>query len=75
MEGQWVSWDSERNSLENGNWRQLAQGKILTKSTKGSTEHRNHSLVQSIRLYEFFSSSVQSGGMCRESHVWNYARP
>lgn len=29
MEGQWVSADSERNSLENGNWRQLAKRSML----------------------------------------------
>ena len=28
MEGQWVSGDLKRNSLENGNWRQLAKRNI-----------------------------------------------
>lgn len=35
MEGQWASWDLERNGVKNRNWCQLAKDKLLLQSTKG----------------------------------------
>lgn len=50
MEGQWTSWDLERNGLKNRNWHQLAKDKLLPKSTKGPAEYGSFTCPVSMAL-------------------------
>ena len=77
MEGQWVSADSERSSLENGNWRQLAKRSMLLSQHQRPhwTQTAYTCPVSRARFCFFFPSSrVTAWGKQRESHGWIHAK-
>lgn len=78
MEGQWVSADSERNSLENGNWRQLAKRSMpLSQHQRPHWTQKAYTCpVSRARFFFFFfpSSRVTAWGKQRESHGWIHAK-
>ena len=68
-------WDLERSSLENGNWRRLAERNVPLSQHQRPTEPRKYTPVQSAELGVFFPSSrVTAWGKQKESHGWIHAK-